>query len=99
MYTSIIHFLFTFVFAVMGCYVTVVIVQAFRRTASDPYNLQSGDTFTGRATNGTIIQVTADNAALCPAFQNCAQQRAWVNKNHARGLTAVVGCAAVDAML
>lgn len=66
---------------------------------NDLYDLQTDGSHDLVAVNGTIVPVSSQNVASCPAFSDCAAQQQWLDKAYLRSGIAVGGCVLVDIAL
>jgi hypothetical protein len=96
---SIVHFILSAAFAVLGSLCTILVVSAYSNILDDPYGLEGIGSHLTTAANGTTITVTPENVGSCPAFLNCDAQQTWLSAAQRRSAFALGGCVLVDVAL
>ncbi|RDI83776.1 hypothetical protein Vi05172_g6135 [Venturia inaequalis] len=91
-----VHTVLSLAFLLLGVICTIIVAGARGKLFNDLYDLQTDGSHDVAAANGTIVQVSSQNVASCPAFSDCVEQQHWLDRAYLRNGIAIGGCVLVD---
>ncbi|QDS69437.1 hypothetical protein FKW77_005451 [Venturia effusa] len=96
---AVVHTILALACLILGVVCTTLVAGARGQLFNDPYDLRTYGSHEVMAANGTVIRVSSQNVASCPAFSDCAAQQHWLDRAYLRSGIAIGGCVLVDLAL